>query len=481
VSVAWLGDFAPLAVDLILVLGALAVLLADLIAPPGEKRLPGWGALATLVVAMAATFFLDLSGEAWGGVYVGDALAVFFKRVFLAGAILAVLGSQHFVADTFPRRQGEYYLLVLCSVLGMSLLGGVRDVILLVVCFELMGIPLYVLAAYAKKNVLGVEGALKLYLVGAVSSVTMLYGLSLLFGLSGSTQIAEIAAYAAMDPSPIVLLGAVLALAGMGFKIGVFPFHMWVPDTYAGASTPVVAFLAAAPKAAGLAALVQLLLGGERPLIAGVSMVVIALAAATLVVGNFLALNQANVKRLLAYSGVAHMGFLLMALSTGEALGLTMLMFYLAAYVFTNVGAFLVVHAVARGGGDDTLSSFDGLAQRSGWLGLCMLAFLLSLAGIPFMAGFWAKLNVFIAAWTAGLEWLVVLGAVLSVLALFYYLRVVRAMFMNPPADGAASVRADWPTNVGIAVCLLFVVGIGLVPGPFVAAAEAAAHGFFGS
>ncbi len=458
------------------------MLVADLIMPHGEKRVLGWGAAAALLGALVATVVLDLNGTAVGGGYVGDAMAIFFKQVFLAGGLLAVLGSIEGVAERFPRRQTEYYLLLLCSVLGMTLLAGTRDLILLVVAFELMGIPLYILAAYERREPLAIEGALKLFVVGAVSSAAILYGLSLLFGVAGSSDLAVIATHVASEPSALAALGGSMALAGMGFKLGVFPFHLWVPDTYQGSTTPFVAFLSTAPKAAGLVALVQVLYAGGGVLLETVAPIVVGLAAATLVAGNLLALNQDNIKRLLGYSGVAHMGFLLMALVTGSELGLAMLMFYVAAYLFTNVGAFLVVDALSRSNPADevdTLGSFDGLFRRSGLLTWAMLAFLLSLAGIPFVVGFWAKMYVFMAAWTAGLSWLVVLGAVLSVLALFYYLRVVRAMFMNEPYTEAA-VTIPAPTLVGIIACLLLVVGMGVMPGPVVELATTAAAGFVG-
>ena len=470
----WLAEFSPLAVDLILLIGTLSLLVVDLILPAGEKRLLAWGALGVVVAALIGTFALDISGEAWGGVYEGDALALWFKRVFLMTAGLVVLGAQQQVSTAFSRRQGEYYLLLLFSVMGMSLLAGVRDFILLVVCFELMGIPLYVLAAFARRDAKAVEGGMKLFLVGAVSSAVILYGLSLLCGLAGSTEIDSVARYVARHPSLGVGVAITMTIAGMGFKIGVFPFHMWVPDTYEGSTTPFVAFLSVAPKAAGLAALVQVLLAHRGAMLDEVALTLIALAVATLVVGNLLALNQDNVKRLLGYSGVAQMGFLLMALGSGTSFGLGTLLFYLAGYLFTNIGAFLVIHAVA---GDDSLSSFDGLVRRSGWLAGGMLIFLLSLAGIPFVVGFWAKLYVFMAAWQAGMAWLVVLGALLSVLALFYYLRLVRAMFMNPPRS-ELPIAVDWPLRVAIALSMAFVIGMGLVPGPFVDAAMAAARGF---
>ena len=200
------------------------------------------------------------------------------------------------------------------------------------------------------------------------------------------------------------------------------------------------------------------------------------LAVSTLITGNLLAINQDNIKRMLGYSGVAHMGFFLMALVSPPS-GLQMLLFYSIGYLFTNMGAFLIVHAVRENGGDDSLTSFNGLTERSGWLGMSMLFFLLSLAGIPFVVGFWAKLYVFMAAWAANLYWLVILGAVLSVVALFYYLRIARSMFMNPPIE-SNPVEADAPTACAIFICLLVVVGMGLVPGPFVERTEDAANHF---
>nr|MBX2798911.1 NADH-quinone oxidoreductase subunit N [Myxococcales bacterium] len=394
----------------------------------------------------------------------------------LAGALCAV-GSLSEQARRFTRRQGEFWLMLLCSVLGMSLLAGVRDLVLLVVSFELMGVPLYVMAAWARDDRLAVEGALKLFILGAVSSVTLMLGISLLTGLSNGTAIHTVATYAAENPNPALLLGAALTLGGMGFKLGVFPFHMWVPDTYQGSSTPFVAFLSVAPKAAALAALVRLLFDGGNALLESVSPMIITLAAATLVMGNLFALHQTHVKRLLGYSGVAHMGFLLMALATGTQLGLAMMLFYLLAYLFTNVGAFLVLHAV-QGDGTDELEHLNGLHARSGWLSMAMLLFLLSLAGIPFVAGFWAKMYVFVAAWAANMQWLVILGALLSVLALFYYLRVVVAIFMRPPATDAEPVVVDWGTNAAIGLCLLMILIMGVMPGPFVEASSTAAAGF---
>jgi len=469
------ATLTPLVVDIGLLVGALALLLTDILLPPGDKRVLGWGALAILVVALGGTALVDITGASIAGAYHADALTVLLKQLFLAAGALTVLGSLGYAQRRFQRRHGQYYLMLLCSVLGMSLLAGARNMILLAVCFELMGVPLYVLAAFARRSPLAVEGALKLFLVGAVSSVTMMYGLSLLFGFAGTTDLATVGQLVHSDPTALAALGLAMTLAGMGFKIGVVPFHMWVPDTYEGSSTPFVGFLSTAPKAAGVVAILQIMNAGDNGLGSLATGLLVTLAAATLVVGNLLAVNQTNVKRLLAYSGVAHMGFLLMAMAAGGPLGTSTLAFYLVAYLFTNLGAFLVLSAVNPDDDEMDIDLFDGLYARSRVLAWALLAFMLSLAGIPFVLGFWAKMYVFLAAWQAGMTTLVVLGAVLSVLALFYYLRVIRAMFMSEPTPGARPISFDAPTGVAIAICMAAVVLCGMYPAPLWYRTDAAA------
>ena len=273
----------------------------------------------------------------------------------------------------------------------------------------------------------------------------------------------------------------------MGFKIGVAPFHMWVTDTDHGASSPYVALFSLAPKVAGMAAIAIVFnagFGAHRPTWIPA---LVTLAALTMIAGNLLAIPQTNVKRLLAFSGVAQMGYLLMGLATGTADGAGMTLFYAAAYIPANLGTFLVVHAVARaeaadprdeGDAESTTGTFDGLARRSPWLGMAFLLFLLSLAGIPFVAGFWAKLYVFMAAWQAGLGWLVILGAVLATVALFYYLGLARATYVNPPTR-AGKVTVGPGLGLAIIVCLLAVVIMGVWPRPVLEAAMAAAAGVF--
>ncbi|TNE83993.1 MAG: NADH-quinone oxidoreductase subunit N [Deltaproteobacteria bacterium] len=467
------ASLSPLAADLVLVIGALSLLIVDLVLPHGEKKVLGYGTAGVFIAGLLATFLLDLSGEALGGAYVGDGMALLVKRIVYAGGFIAVLGSLDYGERHWPLRQGEYYQLMLYSVLGMGLLGGVEDLILLAVAFELMGVPLYVMAAFARKDKLAVEGALKLYLTGAVSSAATLYGFSLIFGAAQSTRLQDIAVAASSAPSPILWLGASAALAGMGFKLGVVPFHMWVPDTYRGTSPPFVAFLAVGPKVAGIAAVARLFLHGETALLDGVAPFALLLVWSTIIVGNWMAVPQTSARRLLAYSGVGHMGLVLLGVVAGTHTALAAVMFYGAGYLVTTAGAFLVVSALTDEQGSDELDRFAGLAQKSPFLAFAMLVFLLSLGGIPFVVGFWAKLYLFLGAWGAGFAWSVVLGAMASVVGLFYYLRVARTMYMDEP--DAQGISVDMGTQFAIVLCLVFVVGMGVVPQPFVAIAEEAA------
>jgi NADH-quinone oxidoreductase subunit N len=468
----------PLLIDLALAALVLLVFLADLLMPSEEKRGLGHLACAGLVLILVTTFVVDLRGDAFGGVFVLDPLALWFKRVFLAAGALAMLLAVDPAERGFPRRQGEYYLLLLFSLLGMSLLASARELLLVVVSFELMSLPLYVLAAFTKTDKLAGEGALKFYLVGATSLAITLYGLSLVYGATGTTMLPEIALRSGGVHSPLLVLGLFATLAGLLFKIGAVPFHMWVPDTYQGASTPFVGFLAVAPKAAGFVLLVRLYLEAFAPLAARYRPALLALCVLTLVVGNVLALRQTNIKRLLAYSGIAQIGYMMIALVTQSGTGVAMLLFYLAAYLFTNIGVFAVVAAVGSATGSDEISAYRGLARRSPALALAMLVFLLSLGGIPFVAGFWAKMGIFIAAWEAGYTWLVLLGAGLAVVGVFYYLRVARSLYLEEPLEGEAPIAIGAPLRLALIVSAAAVVLIGVWPRPFFDTALAAAKSF---
>jgi NADH-quinone oxidoreductase subunit N len=459
---------APFVLEAGLGLLLLVVFVAGLLARGEDRR--GVGRLATVGVLVLGIVSMTLqpAGPALGGMFVQDGLAIFAKRVFLTATFIGLLAGLSLTDRAFARRAAEYHVLVLTSLLGMLVLASARDVILLFLAFELMSIPLYVLAGFLKQDAGAVEASLKFFLVGSVSSAVMAYGLSFVYGAAGSTDLAKIAAAGAADP--LLTLGLVAALVGFAFKIAAFPFHMWVPDTYEAASTPFVAWLSVAPKAAGFVAIFRVYFegGGER---AAAWMPVVAfLATVTMLAGNLMALPQQNTKRLLAYSGIAQIGYMLVGLAATSASGTAMVLFYLVAYVFGNMGAFLVVEALARAEGSEATSAFRGLAQRSPLLALAMLLFLLSLGGIPFVAGFWAKLYVFWAAAERGLYWLVLLGAILTVVALFYYLLVAKRMYIEPP-ERAGRVPVAPTLALSVALCALGVVVLGLYPKGVVMAA----------
>ncbi len=455
----------------------LVVFFAGLFGRRDDSRRTGVIAAIGLVALLGVSLRAEPGGVLLGGSFVQDELAVFSKRLFLLATAIAVIGSLALRAPVFARRATEYYLLILASLLGMLVLASARELILLFVAFELMSIPLYVLSGFQKREPEAVEAALKFFLVGTVSSAVIIYGLSFVYGVAQSTEIAAIA-HALADGHPLVVLGLVLVLGGLGFKIAAFPFHMWVPDTYEAASTPFVAWLSVAPKAAGFVAMFRLYLEGIGenalmwvPLAGG-------LAAITIVAGNLMAIPQQNIKRMLAYSGVAHIGYMLVGFAAVSASGTAMMLFYLVAYLFGNMGAFLVAEVVAQAEGSESIEAYRGLAQRSPVLALCMLLFLLSLGGIPFVAGFWAKLYVFWAAAEQGLYWLVLLGAVLTVVALFYYLLVAKRMYIDPPPS-RDPLPVPFLLQVCIATCVAGVVVLGVYPKPMVMAALRVASTLF--
>jgi NADH-quinone oxidoreductase subunit N len=461
--------WTPFGVEAGLCVLLLVVFAATLIGRGDDRRGLGWLSAAGVLVLFAASFLLAPSGPALGGMFALDGLAIFAKRLFLTATFIGILGGLSSTERSFVQRTGEYHLLMLTSLLGMCVLASSRDLILLFLAFELMSIPLYVLAGFVKRDAGAVEAGLKFFLVGSVSSAVMVYGLSFVYGAAGTTSLAGIGKTFAIG-SPLLTLGLLVALAGFAFKIAAFPFHMWVPDTYEAAGTPFVAWLSVAPKAAGFVGLFRLYYEGAGERAVAWMPIAAALATITMLAGNLMALPQQNTKRLLAYSGVAQIGYMLVGFAAASASGTAMVLFYLVVYVFGNMGAFLVVEAVARAEGSENTTAFRGLAQRSPLLALAMLLFLLSLGGIPFVAGFWAKLYVFWAAASAGLYWLVLVGAILTVVALFYYLLIAKRMYIEPP-ERPGRIPVAPTLALSLVLCVLGVVVLGLYPKPLVMAA----------
>jgi NADH-quinone oxidoreductase subunit N len=446
----------------------LTVFVVNLVMQGEERRALAWLSTAGVLALSAVALVLPPAAPGMGGMFVQDGLAIFAKRLFLVATFVGLLASLSLPERAFARRAAEYHLLILASLLGMLVLASARDLILLFLAFELMSIPLYLLAGFLKRQAKAVEASLKFFLVGSVSSAVMAYGLSFMYGATGSTDLAVIARAGIGDP--LLSLGLLGVFAGLAFKIAAFPFHMWVPDTYEAASTPFVAWLSVAPKAAGFVALFRVYFEGAGGHAGAWIPIAAGFAVITMLAGTLMALPQQNAKRLLAYSGIAQIGYMLVGFAAASASGTAMILFFLVAYVFGNMGAFLVVEAVARSEGSESTAAFRGLAQRSPLLALAMLLFLLSLGGIPFVAGFWAKLYVFWAAAERGLYWLVLVGAILTVVALFYYLIIAKRMYIEAPARPE---RVVVPAALAWAVliCAVGVVALGLYPKAVVMAA----------
>jgi NADH-quinone oxidoreductase subunit N len=328
----------PLAIELALFALAVLVLLLAIARAPGAAASV---TLAGLAAIFGLSFFAAEGGSILNGTFVQDGLALFSKRLFIASAALSVLGSIALRQGAFARRSAEYHFALVASVLGMSILASARELILLFVAFELMSIPLFLLTGFLKRDAVAPEAALKFFLVGTASSAVIVYGMSFIYGATGSTMLDAIPAAMAND-DPMLMLGLGLLLAGLGFKIAAFPFHMWAPDTYEAASTPFVAWLSVAPKAAGFVAIIRLYVEGVGPSALVWLPAVSVLAGMTIVTGNLMAIPQQNIKRMLAYSGIAHIGYMLVGLAALSSSGVAMMLFYLVAYMFGNMGAFLV-------------------------------------------------------------------------------------------------------------------------------------------
>ncbi|MGH9248425.1 MAG: NADH-quinone oxidoreductase subunit N [Acidimicrobiales bacterium] len=465
-------DWHALAPELVLTAVLCIVLVADLFLPEDRKALlpslAGLGLLAALVPVL--TLAVDGADRTmFGGAYVVDNFALVVKALFLVAGYVTVLQSTNYIAEG-DYAEGEYYFLLLSSILGMTVMGSARDLVTIFVALELLSIPAYLLAGWRKRDPKGNEAGAKYYLMGVFATGVLLYGMSLLYGVAGSTKLSDIApALAGAESVPAITLAIVFCVAGFGFKVSAVPFHTWAPDTYEGAPTPITAFLSVSSKAAGFVALLQLVIIGfaERPDVVRPLMWV--LAALSMTIGNVVALRQSNVVRMLAYSGISQAGFMLAPLAVVGQIGddtLTSIVTYLVIYAAMNLGAFTVVMAVARKTGSAEVSSFGGLFDYAPSLAVLMSVFLFSLAGIPPLAGWLAKFVAFRAVIDADTGWayaLAVVMAVNSVIALAYYANIAKEMWMNPAPDGDETpVRVPVSLTAALAITGVFTLVFGI-------------------
>ena len=468
-------DVHALAPEIILAVVICGIVIADLFLPEHRKwiasPLAGLGLLATLVPIV--TLAVDGHDRSMlRGAYVVDNFALVMKAIFLISGYVVVLLSSRYLDDG-DYYQGEYWALLLSAILGMLMMSSSRDLISIFVALEFLSIPAYMLAAWKKRDLKSNEAGLKYFLLGVFASAVMLYGMSLLYGATGSTLLTKISSSVSdQGNTALIALAVVFIIVGFAFKISAVPFHSWAPDTYEGAPTPITAFLSVGSKAAGFVGLLELVLvafpGAHRvwePFFW-------ALAALTMTVGNLMALRQDNVVRMLAYSSIAQSGFILMPLAVASKAGpeaVKSVVSYLAIYAAMNLGAFGVILAVTRKTRRSDVAGFGGLFGYSPGLAAAMTVFLASLAGIPPTGGFFAKLSAFKAVLSAGGGWgagLAIIGAVNSVIAFGYYSRLMKEMWMNPAPDGD-TLPIKVPTNLVAALALTVIATLlfGVLPG----------------
>jgi NADH-quinone oxidoreductase subunit N len=412
----------------------------------------------------------------FGGSFIVDGFARFLKIVALISSVATLLLSVEFVSDP-SRRIFEYSILVLLSTLGMMVLISAGDLIVLYLGLELMSLALYVVAASDRDNTKSTEAGLKYFVLSALASGMLLYGASLIYGFTGTVSFAGIAA-AAKTGSIGIVFGIVFLLAGLCFKVSAVPFHMWTPDVYEGAPTPVTTFFASAPKVAAMAVFVRVAMTAFPGITSEWRQIVVFVSIASMVLGAFAAIGQKNIKRLMAYSSIGHMGYALIGLAAGTAEGAQGVLVYMAIYVAMTLGAFAVILAIKRNGqAFEEISDFAGLSRTNPLLAFFFAMFLFSLAGAPPLAGFFAKWYVFVAAIKAGLFTLSVIGVLTSVVGAFYYITIVKVMYFDDPLTKLDPVRVEVSTVV--AVTGLFNILFFFYPGPLVSAATTAAKSLF--
>ncbi len=473
--------------ELILVAFAVVVILLDLFV---QRK----GVLATISIAgiiLAALFSVALWGFGltfFNGMLAVDSFAVFFKLLFLGIAALVILASTDYVSK-FDRFQGEYYALVLLSALGMMLMAAATELITIYIALELTSISLYALVGFLKDSKSS-EASLKYLLLGAIASAVMLYGMAMVFGFTGKTQLGEVArAIQAMSlpgvlTSPALVAGIVLLITGFGFKIAAVPFHMWVPDVYEGAPTPITAYLSVGSKAAGFALILRVFYSTfvfPEWLSLDWGMLFAILAAIGMTLGNILAIPQANIKRMLGYSSIAQAGYLMVGLATmgmspaADVLGRSGILFFLASYAVTNLGAFIAIIAISNKVNSDLIQDFSGMGKRAPVLAGALTLCLFSLIGMPPAAGFMAKFYIFSGAVQHGLLWLVIVAVINSVISAYYYLRVVKVMWFGEPAS-EEKVPSSGALRFALGLSCLGVVVLGIIPAFMINLAEAAAR-----
>ena len=473
-------DLHPALPELFTVGAAMALLMIGVFRGEGSTRLVSWLAVAVLVVAAFLTQSLGPERQVgFYGLFVSDGFAIFMKLLVLFGAAASII-----MAMGFNEREGmarfEFPVLVLLATSGMLAMISANDLMSLYIGLELQSLSLYVLASFKRDEVRSTEAGLKYFVLGALSSGMLLYGCTMVYGFAGTTSFERLAElFGSGSSSTGLIIGIVFVSAGLAFKVSAVPFHMWTPDVYEGAPTPVTAFFAVAPKVAAIALFVRFLTEPFAGLALQWQQIIWFISVASMLLSAFAAINQRNIKRLMAYSAIGHAGYALIGLAAGTAIGIRGVLIYMAIYIFMTLGTFAVILCMRRNGKMvEEIADLAGLAKTQPMLAAALLIFMFSLAGVPPMAGFFSKLYVFLAAIDAGLYYLAIIGVLSSVVGAYYYVRIVKLMYFDEAA-------APFDTPIGrelqavLVVTAVFVLFFFVVPGPLLTGAEAAASALF--
>jgi len=460
------SDLLLLLPEILLTFWICLILVLDFAFPRLPKEQLAYLSVGGLTITLGCLIWFDvtgITGALFANMFVVDRMALFFKMLIVVATILVIIASIQFV-HRFTFFRGEYYFLVAMSALGMMFMASANDLLSVFVTLEFSTFGFYVLVAYLREDAASNEAGLKFFILGVFAAGLLAYGISLVYGETGKLVFSDMASAQA---TPGLIIGYLLIFAALGFKIGAVPFHSWIPDTYHGSPTPVTAFLSIAPKGAAFAILLRMFyvaLAGFKPTWV---LMLVAASILSMTYGNIVAIAQKNIKRLLAYSGIAQIGNVLIGLAAGTKMGSDAILFYLLTYLFANLGAFAIVIAVSQVIGSDEIEDYSGLGRRSPFLAFAMLIFLLSLAGVPPLAGFIGKVYIFVAAIKEGLYTLITVGLINIVISLYYYLIVVKKMYIVEPHD-PSPVSISGPMKAVVYVGLAGTLAIGIYPQPVI-------------
>jgi NADH-quinone oxidoreductase subunit N len=473
-------DYSLLIPEYFLIIWAILVMGVELFFPRLRKDVPAYLAALGAIVALGVSLFWVDDTENFGTLLSIDNYTTFFRVLLYGIAALICIASAQFVRRRLDSA-GEYYGLILIGTVGAVGMAAATEMLTAWVSLEMLSFTLYILVSFAKRELRSNEGGLKYMLLGAFSTALFLYGLSLIYGVTGNTTyegIAEALRGPAADMDLALLMGLVFVVAGLGFKVSAVPFHVWAPDAYQGAPLPITAYISTTSKAAGFALFLRFFIQAFMPVVDDWRWLLATISAATIIFGNLLALQQTNMKRLLAYSSIAQVGFLLIGIAAATPEASATLLFHLAGYIVTNLALFIAFIAYYNVTGNDEIDGMRGLAERQPLLALVMTVSLFSLAGMPIFAGFFSKMFLFQAGWQAGLEWLAIIAVVGSLVSLYYYLLVMKQMYMyDPPREGRVSVPAILSGTV--AILMVAVIALGVYPTPLIEAADNAGRLIF--